>query len=206
VIDFYFDFISPFGYFASLRIDQLAEPHGLKVRWHPILIGVTVMKTMGLPPIFDIPLKGDYIKRELTRYQRLFDVPLRRNPFDPPATALAASRAMALLLRENDDLSVRFAKAAYAAYWQDCLDLNLPETVELLAVKVGVSAAQIARCLGDEAKAALREQMDQATRRGVFGSPYLIIDDEPFFGVDKFELVDIWLSTRGRVTAPSLTG
>jgi 2-hydroxychromene-2-carboxylate isomerase len=33
-IDFYFDFISPFGYFASLRIDALGAAHGRVVEWH----------------------------------------------------------------------------------------------------------------------------------------------------------------------------
>ena len=32
-IRFYFDFISPFGYFASLRIDELARRHGREVDW-----------------------------------------------------------------------------------------------------------------------------------------------------------------------------
>ncbi|CAH2807052.1 MAG: 2-hydroxychromene-2-carboxylate isomerase [uncultured Paraburkholderia sp.] len=52
-VDFYFDFISPFGYFASLRIDALAANHARKVRWHPVLIGVTVMKIMGSKPMID---------------------------------------------------------------------------------------------------------------------------------------------------------
>ena len=33
--------------------------------------------------------------------------------------------------------------------------------------------------------------------RGVFGSPFFIVDGEPFFGVDKLELVDEWLSRGG---------
>ncbi|MGZ3237187.1 MAG: DsbA family protein, partial [Burkholderiaceae bacterium] len=39
-IDFYFDFSSPYGYFASTRIDELAAKYQRKVKWHPILLGV----------------------------------------------------------------------------------------------------------------------------------------------------------------------
>ena len=42
-IRFWFDFISPYGYLASLRIDELAARHGRTVDWHPLLVGVTVL-------------------------------------------------------------------------------------------------------------------------------------------------------------------
>ena len=32
-VDFYFDFISGYGYFASLQIEALAARHGRKVNW-----------------------------------------------------------------------------------------------------------------------------------------------------------------------------
>ncbi|HKA43994.1 MAG TPA: DsbA family protein, partial [Burkholderiales bacterium] len=38
-IDFYFDFSSPYGYFASNKIDELAAKHGRTVIWRPILLG-----------------------------------------------------------------------------------------------------------------------------------------------------------------------
>ena len=34
-IDFYFDFTSPYGYFASTRINALAAKYGHQVDWHP---------------------------------------------------------------------------------------------------------------------------------------------------------------------------
>ena len=40
-IDFYFDFSSPYGYFAAEKIDALAERFGRTVLWHPFLLGVT---------------------------------------------------------------------------------------------------------------------------------------------------------------------
>ena len=197
MIDFYFDFVSPFGYFASLRVEQLAMRHGLAVRWQPILIGVTVMKLMGMPPILDIPLKGAYLKRELQRYCALFDVTLRRDATAAPISALAASRALALLLAQHDDAAVPFAKACYHAYWQDCTDLNQKESVLALAEASGVAASNLPLMVADASKDALRLQMDQAVARGVFGSPFFIIEGEPFFGVDKLELIDLWLKQRG---------
>ena len=59
LIDFYFDFSSPYGYLASTRIDALAERYEREVAWHPILLGV-VFKTTGGMPLPSIPLKGQY--------------------------------------------------------------------------------------------------------------------------------------------------
>ena len=42
-LHFYFDFISPFGYFASLRIEELASRHGRSVDWHSRLLGGSVL-------------------------------------------------------------------------------------------------------------------------------------------------------------------
>ena len=58
-LQFHFDFISPYGYFASLRIEALAARHGRTVDWRAMLLGVSVMKVMGLKPLMDTPLKGD---------------------------------------------------------------------------------------------------------------------------------------------------
>ena len=43
----------------------------------------------------------------------------------------------------------------------------------------------------------LRAEIDSAMARGVFGSPYFIVDGEPFWGADRLEQVDRWLATGG---------
>lgn len=92
-IEFYFDFISPFGYFASLRVEELALRHRRKVDWYAIQLSVTVLKIMGLKPLLETPLKGPYIAREAERYARLHGLRLKRpigaDPMDPRPCARA---------------------------------------------------------------------------------------------------------------------
>src|SRR5688500_14843043 len=92
---FYFDFISPFGYFASLRIDELARRHGREVEWTSMLVGVSVMKVMGLPPIVEIPLKGPYVVNDARRYARQHQVPFGRSGSAPTSKPVEAGRAFA---------------------------------------------------------------------------------------------------------------
>ena len=46
-------------------------------------------------------------------------------------------------------------------------------------------------------KAQLRDAIDAAIARGVFGSPYCIVDGQPFWGNDRIEQLDKWLTSGG---------
>jgi 2-hydroxychromene-2-carboxylate isomerase len=39
--------------------------------------------------------------------------------------------------------------------------------------------------------------VDDSLAKGVFGSPFFIVDGEPFFGVEKLPVVEQWLATGG---------
>ncbi|TAH48355.1 MAG: 2-hydroxychromene-2-carboxylate isomerase [Betaproteobacteria bacterium] len=197
-IDFYFDFISPYGYLASLRIDQLAARHALPVVWHPVLLGVTVMKVMGLKPLMETPLKKDYIPREIARYARLHGVEIGRDLAKVPMNPLPVARVFSWLKVHGSEHAKGFASAALAAYWRDDRDLSQPAEVLAAGSRAGVPESLMSRALeADAASSLLREEVDRAIQRGVFGSPFFLVGDEPFFGVDKLELIDLWLARRG---------
>ena len=46
-------------------------------------------------------------------------------------------------------------------------------------------------------KARLKEETDRSIERGVFGSPFIFVDDEPFWGADRLDQVERWLATGG---------
>ena len=50
-IEFFFDVVSPFGWFSAERVGGLARSHARTVAWRPLLLGVTVTQAMGLPPL-----------------------------------------------------------------------------------------------------------------------------------------------------------
>ena len=56
-LDFYFEFASPYGYIASLRIDAIAAAHEREVTWRPIMLGVA-MKLTGGGPNAQLPLRA----------------------------------------------------------------------------------------------------------------------------------------------------
>jgi len=126
---FHFDFISPFGYFASLRIEDLAARHGRTVEWHPMLLGVSVMKVMGLKPLLDTPLKGPYIERDVLRYAGEHQLPMQRRPSDPVMNPLPCGRALAWVNRHQPQRAAEVVHAIYGAYWGQGLDLSTPDSL-----------------------------------------------------------------------------
>src|SRR4051812_22381988 len=182
-IDFYFDFASPYGYFASLRIDELAARHGRTVAWRPILLGA-VFKVTGMQPVMAQPLRGAYLRHDVVRFARLLGVPLTF-PAVMPLNPLAASRAFYWRRREDPAGAHDLARALYRAYWGEGRDVTAADQVADVAAAIGLDRTAVLAGIQDPAvKEILRAETDDAIGRGVFGAPFILVDGEPFWGAD----------------------
>lgn len=195
-IDFYFDFSSPYGYLGSQKIDALAARHGRDVAWHPVLLGA-VFKATGGAPLTTIPIKGDYSRHDFARSARYHGVPFRP-PDRFPISTHNAARVFIWLDELDTVLAKRFAHAAYRAYFVDNIDISDAAPLVAIANKLGVERAALEQALADPAlKARLRADNDAALVRGVFGSPFFFVDEEPFWGVDRLPQLEKWLESGG---------
>lgn len=197
-VKFYFDFISPFGYFASLRIDELAGRHGRAVEWTSMLVGVSVLKVMRIPPIVDLPLKGPYIVNDARRYARQHKVPFERSSALPVSRPVEPGRAFAWAREFNPAGARRLASLIFRSYFVHCLDIAQDRVLSACMNEAGLSwaAFEAARNRGTPAEL-LRRNVGDSIQRGVFGSPFFIVDEEPFFGVEKLPVVEEWLACGG---------
>lgn len=192
-IDFYFDFSSPYGYFAASRIDALAQKHGREVRWHPLLLGA-VFKTTGGMPLSLIPLKGIYSLHDFERTARFHRIPYNR-PATFPLPTQAAARAM-LWVRTTlgDAKAIEFAKAIFRAYFVDGVNISEPSGIAQIGSGIGLDPATLSEGLDSPAvKDQLKAEVGQAMARGVFGSPFMMVDGESFWGFDRFDQLDAFL-------------
>jgi 2-hydroxychromene-2-carboxylate isomerase len=195
-IEFYFDFSSPYGYLAAQQVDDLGARQGRDVLWRPFLLGA-LFKTTGQQPLLDVPLKGDYAKRDMDRAARRLGVPFRL-PERFPFSAVAASRAVYWLDAQDPGAARALAKALYHAVFGAGRDLGDREAVVAVAAAQGHDAEAVRAGLNDsEVKARLRREVETAERKGVFGSPFLIVDGEPFWGHDRLADAERWAETGG---------
>ena len=196
LIQFYFDFSSPYGYFAALKIDSLAAGFERQVRWRPMMLGAA-MKVTRAKPLAEIELKGDYCKRDWDRLARYMEVPWTLpDPF--PIATLAAARAFYWLDDDDPALAKRFAQAAYHTYFGEGRDITDPETVAGFAEPLGIDRDALLTAVRDPAiKQRLKDETNAAIGNGVFGSPFIVIDGEPFWGADRLWMIRRWLKSGG---------
>lgn len=194
-IEFFFDFSSPYGYLASRKIDELGLKHGRAVIWKPILLGA-VFKLTGMAPLVGIPIKGDYVQRDFARFARLLDVSFKL-PDAFPFSSIHAVRAF-WWLSEGDpkaahDLAQRLYNRAFSGG-----DIANAQAVAEEARVIGIdSDALLAGIETQAVKDRTRTENDAAIARGVFGSPYIFVDGEPFWGADRLDQAAKWLETGG---------
>ena len=192
-IIFYFDPLSPFAYIGSVEIERVGQRHGREVEWRPVLLGVTVLKIMGMRPLLDYPLKGPYLRRDAQRLATYFDVPLKPHGLSK-VNSLAACRAYLWARDHAPDRAKPLAQALFARLWQKGLDITSVDAVIEEAAALGLDTEQLRVALaGPELKAALQASVEGAVAAGVFGVPSFLVDGELFWGNDHFWMLEHWL-------------
>lgn len=206
-LEFWFDFSSPYGYLAAQRIEALAARHGRGVDWRPMLLGVA-FKAAGTAPLTEIPLKGDYSKRDFARSARFHGIDGFRLPSRFPIPTQGPARIL-LWAKSRDPASAsKVAQAMLHAYWVDDRDISNPDTAAEAAGDAGIDVVAARAVIDDPMwKDALKREVETGLSRGVFGSPFVFADGEPFWGLDRFDQLDWFLAgaatAEGRVRAVS---
>lgn len=196
-IDFYFDFSSPYAYFARHGVDAMSARSGREVIWKPMMIGIA-MKATGNQPLMSQPLKGPYCARDWQRLSRLYGLAWQLpDPF--PIAALAPSRLFYWIeANRGHDLARHFAKAVFDAYYGKSIDISKPDTVADIAQLHGIEPNEALAVVNDPVwKDKLKEETEKAIARGVFGSPFFIVDGEPFWGFDRIPMMEEWIKQGG---------
>ena len=192
-LEFYFDFSSPYGYLASEKIDELAAKYGRKVKWRPVLLGV-IFKATGAAPLTTVPLKGDYSKMDFARSAHFMGIPYNPPTRFPLPTQVAA-RAYYWLHERDCTMARAFAHAAYRALFVEDRDISGLDVVLDLAASIGADRTALAEGVeSPEIKDRLKEEVAAALTKGVFGSPLIFCDGEPFFGADRLPQLEARLA------------
>ncbi len=197
IVDFYFDFSSPYGYFSSEMMDDFAQRCDCRINWRPYVMGA-VMKVTGRQPLVQIPMINDYSARDLARVARFHDIEFNIPSLFPVSSVTANRTFYWVRERYGDDPASRLAKAIFRAYFID--DVNIAEASAMIeiATQCGYDGKKVTAALQNEdIKVKVREETDKAIARHVFGSPFFIVDDEPFWGHDRLNHVESWITSGG---------
>ncbi len=194
VIDFWFDFSSPYSYIANEWVDAVAARHGRTVRRHAILLGATFQVAELKPPVA-YPLKREYVLRDFERSARFEGLPYLAPPQFPLPTQNAARVFWWRAETAGPAAAAAWARAGLRAMFTRGVALNDPAALKALAAEQGLDADAAEAAWNDPAwKAALKTANDDAIAAGVFGAPFFRVDGEPFWGNDRKPQIERWLA------------
>ena len=192
-IHFFLDFVSTYSYFAAMRIDDIARRHGRVVKWQVVSLP-HIFKLAGTMSPLDQPYKLAHNRRDTERVALQWNLPFQRiaGPPDVQLARLAFHR-----IRRHDQVaSGHFARAAIALRFGQAIELNTMPALQLACHDAGIDPSLIDGAQADEsAKADLVVATQHAvTHYGMFGAPFAVADEEPFWGHDRVtDQLDWWL-------------
>ncbi|MGB3502690.1 MAG: 2-hydroxychromene-2-carboxylate isomerase [Mesorhizobium sp.] len=190
---FYFDFASPYAYFALDEIERIGAAHGRRIEWRPVLVWA-ILKAQSISPPMESPARRSYIVGDMVRSAAFHGLPYK-HPSKLPLSAHRALRLYYEIAEKDIDLAHRFGREVFAAFFTRDEDISAEETVTAIAARVGIDEAQaIAGMLSESAKARLAAMVDEAVAAGVVGSPFVVVDGEGFFGADRLPQIEWRLS------------
>ncbi|WP_069185933.1 2-hydroxychromene-2-carboxylate isomerase [Candidatus Terasakiella magnetica] len=192
-IEFYFEFGSPYGYFAAQEIDAIGQEFDREVIWKPFMLGSAFKATQSMP-LMNVPLKGPYCVHDWERMSKYTGTPWQM-PEKFPTAILAAPRGFYWLKDQGKTTTaITFAKAAYKAYFADKRPMWEAEETADVAAECGIDREEFLQAVQTpEVKARLIQEGQAAIDAGVFGSPFIRVDGEDFWGWDRLPMVRDWL-------------
>jgi 2-hydroxychromene-2-carboxylate isomerase len=190
-LEFFYDFVSPYSYLASTRVEEIARRAGASVRFRPFLLG-GVFKATGNHAPLETPAKLRHMHVDLGRWSRRLGVPLRVPPNFPFPSVLALRAALAADKRGQ---VAAFTHAVYRAAWADGRDVSAPDVLADVASAAGLDGKSLVAAAPDH-KAELAAQTAEAVERGAFGAPTFFVGEEMFVGNDRLDFVEEALKGR----------
>ena len=178
-LQFYFDFLSPFAYLVLECIDRL--PRGTTIVYMPVLFA-GLLKHWGQKGPAEIQSKRSFTNRHLQWVAGKHNIPYRMpaaHPFNP----LGVLRLSIALNNDPDVVRTIFRFIYREGKRPDDPD-SWKELIQVLNV-TDIDQRIAASAVKDE----LRRNCDEAIKRGVFGVPTFVVDNEIFWGFDAFDFL-----------------
>lgn len=185
-LEIWFEFGSTYSYLSVMRIEALARGADVQVAWKPFLLG-PVFRSFGweTSPFLLQEAKGRYMWRDMERQAAKFGLPFRR-PSMFPRMAILPMRVA--ILGADREWMPAFSRAVMQQNWVEDIDINAPGSVRCALLGLVDDPDQvIEQAQGDENKLKLREQTEEAQRRGIFGGPTFFVGDEMYWGNDRLD-------------------
>ncbi len=184
--DFYFDFVSPYSFFAHKEIQKIEKRNSIKIRYKPILLG-GLHNLHGIKAPAFIPAKAKHMIRDCKLIAEKNKIKFKFNSYFP-IKSLNLMRGV--LVAEEDNYKNYYIDNIYNCIWQDGLNMNDENVLQKVLKNLNVNPKTFfLRAASTSIKESLRKKTNDAFERGVFGAPSFISNNKVFWGQDRIEFV-----------------
>jgi 2-hydroxychromene-2-carboxylate isomerase len=180
-ITFYFDFLSPFSFFAY---QKLLAQENFVIHFSPVALG-PILNHWSIKGPGEVTPKREFLLKQCLRYAAKNNLAFT-TPKVHPFNSLYALR---LALKSTaGELQSEVIRALWQAGWQQRIDMGDPEELKLALEKNHLPAHELfEKSFSSEARAELKSNIHRAISQGVFGVPSFIAGDELFWGNDSMD-------------------
>jgi 2-hydroxychromene-2-carboxylate isomerase len=183
LIEFYFDFISPYSYLAHKKIKKINEKKNIHFKYKPILVG-------GLHNLQGITAPA-FIKPKLKHMISDCDLVAKKDKFDFfwnskfPINSLNIMRGYLLI---DDSIKDLYLDLIFNAYWKDNLDTSNEETLKTILKKCKIDSSGFFKGIKDpKIKDELKNATQKAHKKEIFGAPTFVVNQKIYWGQDRLE-------------------
>lgn len=191
-ITHYFDYKSPYAYLAQEELFLAADSGELSIDWLPYTLDIP--KYLGTA---ELDQNGNVVSQSRNEHQwrrvkyaymdcrreaNRRDLTLRgpRKIFDSTIAHIGF-----LYAKTNGDFRA-YHNAVYARFWRRELDIENPDVIKAVLSECGIDAEGFLYFLAHTGADLLGEIQKSAEDSGVFGVPSYTINEELFWGAERF--------------------
>lgn len=184
--DFYFDFLSPFSYFAWKRRKLIAG----ELIYKPVLMG-KLFSHFDFRGPGEIRVKRDAELKKCFRYAHKHKIPFHppaQFPFNPLGIIRLATLSAAGEHQEE------IISIIFHSVWAEGIVLEDPEAIEKILESSSLPTDIFERSFDREAKLELKRNIKEALGSDIFGVPTFRAQNENFWGNDSIDDLNDFLS------------
>ena len=182
IIDFYFDFSSPYAYIGYKEIKKLEKKNSFKIKFMPVFLG-GLHNSAGITPAAFINLKSKYMIDDTRLVSKKKNISFHFNSYFPIKT-VNFMRGV-LIAKENNSEKI-FIEKIFSAIWKDGLNMNDPVVINKVLKNIDLNPEIFLRKVSEQkTKDKLRKLTDDALKKKIFGVPTFVVNKKMFWGQDR---------------------
>ncbi len=183
---FFFDYQSPYSYFAAHQIKPLCARYQVMLHWCPVVLGAVFQACNTVPPA-EKPHRKAYMLQDLNDLANFYQLPYVPRDEFVFNSILALRATLATDEKSRDQVVLALFDAVFAKGH----DLSDKRVVLNVLNGSGLDGGKVLEnAVSTEVKAALRTNTDAAIKKGVFGAPTMVVNNKRFWGQDRLPLLE----------------